>query len=83
MKIASCLAMTTVLMAQGRNIGRQHENSGHCEPSTATRPMYERNNIAYPMHSFKLWQLWPTLHWCCVPVCEFGPGVCGYVIGEA
>jgi len=40
MKIASFLAMTTILMAQGRNIGRQHKNSGHCEEE-------RRGNLPY------------------------------------
>ena len=31
----------------------------------------------------KLWQLWPTAQWCCVPVCEHGPGDGECMIGEA
>jgi hypothetical protein len=31
MKIASFLAMTTILIAHGRNRGRQHKNNCHCE----------------------------------------------------
>jgi hypothetical protein len=30
----------------------------------------------------KLWQLWPTVQWCCVPVCEHGSGDGEGMIGE-
>ena len=40
MKIASFLAMTTILMAQGRDIGRQHKTSRHCEEE-------RRGNLPY------------------------------------
>jgi hypothetical protein len=31
----------------------------------------------------KLWQLWPVIQWCCVPVCEHGSGDGEGMIGEA
>ena len=40
MKIASFLAMTTILIAYGPNNGRQHENGCHCEEE-------RRGNLLY------------------------------------
>ena len=40
LKIASFLAMTTILMAQGRNKGRQRKDSCHCEEK-------RRGNLPY------------------------------------
>ena len=40
MKIASFLAMTTILIAHGRKEGRQHKNGCHCEEE-------RRGNLPY------------------------------------
>ena len=40
MKIASFLAMTTILIAHGRKEGRQHKNGRHCEEE-------RRGNLPY------------------------------------
>jgi len=40
MKIASFLAMTTILIARGRKQGRQHKNGCHCEEE-------RRGNLPY------------------------------------
>ena len=50
--------------------------------SAARRPVCKRNRRRYDT-LFVLWQLWPLPHWCVVPVCEYGSGVCGCIIGEA
>ena len=45
--------------------------------------MYAKETCFFIMElCVKLWQLWPTDQWCCVPVCEHGSGDGECMIGE-